>query len=75
MRADDDAALVLDIVTAAREALTFVQGLDLERFRDDAKAHSAVLYQILIVGEAAGGRCSHGPPAPGISWTLRSGRC
>jgi predicted HTH domain antitoxin len=29
LRADDDAALALDIVNAAREALGFVQGLDL----------------------------------------------
>jgi uncharacterized protein with HEPN domain len=47
-----DAAHVLDILLAARKALSFVGDMDFETFRQDAKTQSAVLYQLTILGEA-----------------------
>ena len=47
----DDAAL-LDILRAARLALEFTQGMDRTAFLRDAKTQSAVLHQLLLLGEA-----------------------
>jgi len=47
----DDAA-VLDILNAARLVQQFVSGLDEDAFREDAKTRSAVLHQLLVIGEA-----------------------
>jgi len=51
MRADD--ATVLDILTAARLAIRFAEGIDLAGFLDDEKTQSAVIHQLLVMGEAA----------------------
>jgi uncharacterized protein with HEPN domain len=48
----DDAAL-LDIEGAARRILEYVRGLDQPAFEKDHKTQSAVLHQILLLGEAA----------------------
>ncbi len=50
MRADD--ATVLDILTAARLAIRFAEGIDLAGFLDDEKTQSAVIHQLLVMGEA-----------------------
>lgn len=50
MRRDD--ANLLDILTAARLALTFTEDLDEAAFFEDPKTQSAVRHQLLIVGEA-----------------------
>ncbi|MBM3335482.1 DUF86 domain-containing protein [Candidatus Sumerlaeota bacterium] len=47
-----DELTLLDIARAARAIRTFVQGLDKEGFLKDYKSQSAVLYQILVIGEA-----------------------
>lgn len=47
----DDAAL-LHIVTAARKAVAFQAGANLDEFLKDEKTQSAVLHQLLILGEA-----------------------
>ena len=47
-----DEATVLDIVRAARLARAFVRGIDREAFFADLKTQSAVLHQLLIIGEA-----------------------
>lgn len=47
-----DAAHVLDILLAARKALSFVRGMGLDVFQQDARTQSAVLYQLTILGEA-----------------------
>jgi uncharacterized protein with HEPN domain len=47
----DDATL-LDIANAAQLVTDFVRGLSREDFLDDIKTQSAVLYQLLVVGEA-----------------------
>jgi uncharacterized protein with HEPN domain len=48
----DDATL-LDLARAARLAGDFVQGIDQAAFQADLKTQSAVLHQLLILGEAA----------------------
>ena len=48
----DDAA-ILDILKAARLAQAFVAGMDRASFLADEKTQSAVLHQLLVVGEAA----------------------
>lgn len=53
MQDDDDLAAIVDIVTASRQALSFVAGMDLERFLTDVKTSSAVILQLLILGEAS----------------------
>jgi uncharacterized protein with HEPN domain len=47
----DDAAL-LDIIHAARLIQDFTRGMDQTTFLTDLKTQSAVLHQILILGEA-----------------------
>jgi len=47
-----DETTLLDIATAARLVLVFVQGMDKEDFLADIKTQSSVLYQLLVVGEA-----------------------
>ncbi len=48
-----DRAILLDILKAARLAAGFVAGMDQAAFAQDRKAQSAVLYQPMVVGEAA----------------------
>lgn len=49
--ARDESAL-LDIARAARAILTFTQGIQREQFLEDFKTQSAVLYQLIVIGEA-----------------------
>lgn len=48
----DDATL-LDMLTAARRAAQFASGLTRDQLRDDLKTQSAILHQLLVLGEAA----------------------
>jgi len=47
----DDANL-LDMVSAARSAIDFAVGMDRLQFLDDEKTQSAVIHQLLVMGEA-----------------------
>ena len=47
-----DSATVLDILHAARSAVRFSVGLDKPAFLADEKTQSAVLHQLLVLGEA-----------------------
>jgi uncharacterized protein with HEPN domain len=47
-----DKAVLLDIRRAAELALEFVAGTNLASFLTDAKTQSAVLHQLLLIGEA-----------------------
>lgn len=47
-----DEGTLLDIAKAARAVLTFMQGLQKEQFLEDFKTQSAVLYQLIVIGEA-----------------------
>jgi hypothetical protein len=51
---DRDRALVLDIVLSARDALSFVDGLDAPEFADSRLHQNAVIRCLEIIGEAAG---------------------
>jgi uncharacterized protein with HEPN domain len=47
-----DDATVLDIANAARLIQTFIQGMTEEAFLGDLKTQSAVLHQVMVIGEA-----------------------
>jgi uncharacterized protein with HEPN domain len=47
----DDATL-LDILAAARSAIRFAEGMGQLQFLDDEKTQSAVIHQLLVMGEA-----------------------
>jgi len=69
----DDVTL-LDIARAARLAIEFTAGMDRSAFAKDAKTQSAVLHQLLVVGEAVKRlspefRAAH----PSTPWTLIAG--
>ena len=47
-----DETTLLNIAEAARLVAGFVQGLSKDAFLDDSKTQSAVLYQLIVMGEA-----------------------
>ena len=47
-----DAATLLDIVRAAQLIVAFLQGIDRAGFEHDLKTQSAVLHQLMVMGEA-----------------------
>lgn len=53
MPLDPDAASVLDMVVAGRRIQDFIAGQECSEFSADLKTQSAVIYQIMILGEAA----------------------
>lgn len=70
----DDDATVLDLVRAARLVLEFKGAMDKPTFFNDLKTQSAILHQLLIIGEAAkrlseSFRTRHA----GIPWKLMAG--
>lgn len=69
-----DAGFLLDIAQAARLVLTFIQGLNKTSFLEDAKTQSAVLYQLIVIGEATK-RLSFAlrEQHPEIPWSLMAG--
>jgi uncharacterized protein with HEPN domain len=50
---DRDPATVLDLVVAARRIQQFLAELDFVGFSSDLKTQSAVIFQFLVLGEAA----------------------
>jgi uncharacterized protein with HEPN domain len=71
---DPDRATLLDIARSAGLVLDFSAGMDRLAFLEDVKTQSAVLHQLLIMGEAvkrlsAGYRDRH----PEIPWSLIAG--
>jgi uncharacterized protein with HEPN domain len=69
-----DEATLLDIERSAQLIIEFTRGMDREEFLDDVKTQSAVLHQLLVLGEAVK-RLS---PAfrgryPSIPWVLIAG--
>lgn len=49
-----DAALLLDMLTAARDARDFVAGMEEQDFRDSRLHQNAVIRAVEVIGEAAG---------------------
>lgn len=69
-----DDATVLDMLRAARLAVVFTGDLDKPAFLNDLKTQSAVLHQLLVLGEAVKRlseefRTSH----PAIPWRMIAG--
>ena len=48
-----DSATLLDMLKAARLAVEFREGMDKRAFLNDPKTQSAILHQLLVLGEAA----------------------
>ena len=48
----EDGATILDVLNASRKALDFLGDLDLAGLLADEKTQSAVLHQLLVIGEA-----------------------
>ena len=69
-----DEATLLDIVNAARLIGDFIAGLDQDQFQSDLKTQSAVLHQLLVMGEATK-RLSDDFRAvhPSVPWRLIAG--
>lgn len=69
-----DKAVLLDILKAARLAADFVTGMNQTAFARDRRTQAAVVYQLMVVGEAAKRlsepfRAAH----PGIPWKQIAG--
>jgi uncharacterized protein with HEPN domain len=47
-----DQEVILDLYHALNKILAFTQNMDKQKFIDDEKTQSSVLYQIVIMGEA-----------------------
>ncbi len=47
-----DEVVLLDVIRAAGLAVEFKQGMDKDQFLQDIKTQSAVLHQLMIMGEA-----------------------
>ena len=69
-----DNASLLDIYEAGQQILSFAQGLTQAELREDSMRISAILYQIMIVGEATK-RLSHEcrTKHPDIPWSRMAG--
>ncbi|HSF39890.1 MAG TPA: HepT-like ribonuclease domain-containing protein [Thermoanaerobaculia bacterium] len=48
-----DEAVLLDMLTAGRRILEFKVGIGRDDFLEDVKTQSAILHQLMILGEAA----------------------
>lgn len=69
-----DSGTLLDIARATRLVIEFITGMDRDAFLHDKKTQSAVLHQLLVLGEAAKRlsmefRAGH----PEIPWLLIAG--
>ena len=69
-----DEATLLDIARAARLVLTFTHDIAKDAFSGDLKTQSAVLHQLMIIGEAVK-RLSHEfrSQHPNVPWHLIAG--
>jgi len=69
-----DETILLDIARVARLVLEFKQGMDKAAFLKDIKTQSAILHQLMVMGEAVK-RLSHDFRArhPEIPWGLIAG--
>ena len=69
-----DKALLLDILLAARDAISYVEGLDREGFMESKLHQDAVVRALEVVGEAAQKVSDQGKKAaPDIPWRQITG--
>lgn len=47
-----DSSALLDLLLAARDILSFTQGMTLEKLQADELCRSAILYKFAVIGEA-----------------------
>lgn len=74
MMSSRDQSAVLDIYNAATKILSFSQGFDRRQFLADERTQSAILHQLMVIGEAVKRlssefRLEH----PDIRWTPMAG--
>lgn len=69
-----DEVVVLDIIRAGRLAIAFKEGMDKAEFLADIKTQSAVLHQLMVMGEVVK-RLSRGyrEQHPHIPWKVMAG--
>ena len=69
-----DEIILLDIIRAIRLAVEFTESMDKESFLEDIKTQSAVLHQLMVMGEAVK-RLSgdYRNQHPQIPWKLMAG--
>ncbi|GAB4417850.1 MAG: DUF86 domain-containing protein [Anaerolineae bacterium] len=69
-----DEIILLDIIRAVRLAIEFSEGMDKDNFLGDIKTQSAVLHQLMVMGEAVK-RLSgdYRNQHPHIPWKLMAG--
>ena len=69
-----DEAVLLDMLNAAQRIIEFKEGMDRQAFLEDLKTQSAVLHQLMLLGEACK-RLSMDTRerAPQIPWRLIAG--
>ena len=69
-----DPAILIDLDRAARLAIEFAQGIEREEFENDLKTISAVLHQLLVLGEAVKRLSVEFVAAhPQVPWSLIAG--
>jgi uncharacterized protein with HEPN domain len=69
-----DEAVLLDMLNAAQRIVEFKQGMDKQAFLHDVKTQSAVLHQLMIVGEACKRLSMETRDrAPQVPWRLIAG--
>jgi uncharacterized protein with HEPN domain len=74
MPSNRDLASLLDILYAARKVLNYKAGMDKAAFFKDDKTQSAVIFQLLIIGEAVKRLSSElTMQHPEIPWSLIAG--
>lgn len=74
MSKNRDLQSLIDIEHAARKALQFKGTLSEEEFLEDEKTQVAVVYELLIIGEATKRLSTElRNKYPGVSWTMMAG--
>lgn len=74
MSPNRDIETILDIQQAAKKIRQFKQGLNRDIFLEDEKTQSAIVFQLLIIGEATKRlSISLRQQYPKIPWTLMAG--
>ncbi len=69
-----DDAVLLDMINAAQRIVEFKQGMDRQGFLEDAKTQSAVLHQLMVLGEACKRLSAETRErAPQLPWRLIAG--